>query len=90
VTPPAKKQAKEPIQCCRKWMNMSPAERNRWEWQVVHQFSHSRATFTAPTLAEYAKVSVEQASGLIKAAETMKWIWMPQEGVWVGRLGTRR
>lgn len=87
---PAKKKARPPLDCCRDWMQVAATDRDQWRWQVLHRFSHSRTAFSVETLAEYARVPVEQARDLIESGQSRKWLWTPQEGVWVGRLSSRR
>jgi hypothetical protein len=86
----AKKKARPPLDCCRQWTDVAATQREQWPWQVLHRFGHSRTAFSAETLAETARIPVEQALELVRNGELRKWIWTPQAGVWVGRLPSRR
>lgn len=81
---------RERVECCRPWAGLDAGRRAKWEWQVLHQFGHSRTTFTVATLADRARVEEARADELVKMAQFMKWIWTPAEGIWVGQLAARR
>jgi hypothetical protein len=76
-------------ECCREWDLFEPKDRAKWDWQVIHQFAHSRTTFTLATLQDRAHCDERRAADLIHLAQELKWIWTPAEGIWVGQLSGR-
>lgn len=76
--------------CCKAWMDLAATQREQWKFQALHQYGHSRTSFSVETFAFSARVPVPEAVQLIADAELRKWLWTPQEGVWVGRLTPRR
>lgn len=77
-------------ECCKAWDDLGADRRARWDWQVIHQFSHSRVPFSVATFAERANVDQERALYLIGEAKSLKWLFTGDPGTWHGRLPTRR
>ena len=79
-----------PVECCRDFMALSEDHRRQWRWQALHQFAHSRTSFSPQTLADITRLTVAEAEEIIGEAERMRWVWTPQQGIWVGRLAPKR
>lgn len=75
--------------CCKAWDDLGGDRRARWDWQVIHQLSHSRIPFSATTFAERANVDEDRALFLIREAKRLKWLFSGDPGTWFGRLPRR-
>jgi len=82
--------SQEKVICCRDWMEVSDTQRDQWEWQVIHQLSHSRTTFSLATFMDLANLPADRAGVLVHEARRLKWIWTAGDDLYVGRLRRRR
>lgn len=81
---------KEKVICCAEWMRTPTTRRDRWEWQVIHQLSHSSVPFSLATFTDLAKLPVDRAAVLLHDARQLKWVGPAGPDCYVGRLKGRR
>lgn len=95
MTPPpdaSKRERKrdDPYRCCKIWSDELATRRAKWEYQALHQLSHSRVPFSRQTFQALANVPDDQVDELIHYGETMRWIRRYGDETYLGRLTKRR
>lgn len=79
-----------PAPCCKKWDELPAARRQKWPWQVLHTYAHSRVPFTVGRLAEVGLITEEQAAKAVQIAVERDWVHLAGPKLYVGRLAARR
>lgn len=68
-----KAERKPPGYCCPKWQEQPEGRRRSWPWVLLHQWSHSRTSFSPEAYAERAGIELKEALENLKIANDWKW-----------------
>ena len=64
---------KPPGYCCPKWQEQPAHRRREMPWVMLHQWAHSRTSFSLETYADRAGIELKAAEENVKIANDWKW-----------------